>query len=98
MLLAGACFTESSQSAATIDHLATYYFSNQDKDWPAIHALKAHLSMQPDMLPTLLGVLFNALLFGPAANHWQITRPVLSLISKCIIDLPPTIDRCVPVA
>jgi len=69
-----------SQSAATIDHLATYYFSNQDKDWPAIHALKAHLALQPDMLPTLLGVLFNALLFGPAANHWQITRPVLSLM------------------
>lgn len=74
-------------AATTLDHLATYRFTHQSKhNLPAMQALNAHLASRPNLLKKLLTTLFNQLLFGPptapgsSANHWVLTRPILSLM------------------
>ena len=72
--------TVSSQCASTIDHIATYMFLNQNKDKPTVQLIRKHMQSEPDILPQLMTVLFNSLLFTSHANHWAITRPILSLM------------------
>lgn len=38
------------------------------------------MQSEPELLTILMTALFNALLFGNQANHWAITRPILSLL------------------
>jgi exportin-7 len=70
----------SSSCAASIDHLATYMFLNMTKDKSTIRMIRAHLITEPEMLHTLMASLFNTLLFTTNANHWAITRPMLSIL------------------
>ena len=72
--------TLSSQCATTIDHIATFFFSNRDKDKADINALKMHLAAQPSLFSSLTATLFNLLLFGSPANHYAVMRPMLSLM------------------
>lgn len=38
------------------------------------------MSSDPDLLNQLMSTLFNSLLFTSHANHWAVTRPILSLL------------------
>ena len=66
--------------ASTIDHIATYMFLNQRKDKPTVLLIRQHISTEPDILDQLMNTLFNSLLFASHANHWAVTRPILSLM------------------
>jgi exportin-7 len=66
--------------ASTIDHIATYMFLNQRKDKPTVLLIRQHISTEPDILDQLMNTLFNSLLFASHANHWAVTRPILSLL------------------
>uniref|UniRef100_A0A7R9U4R6 Importin N-terminal domain-containing protein n=1 Tax=Pinguiococcus pyrenoidosus TaxID=172671 RepID=A0A7R9U4R6_9STRA len=70
----------SSQAAAAIDHLATFYFEERGRDKPQVRAFMAHMQASPNILSELMSTLFNQVLFGAPANHWSITRPILSLL------------------
>lgn len=70
----------SSLCANTIDHLATFYFENANKDKMAMHNLNKHLAAQPNLFSSLTATLFNLLLFGSPQNHWAVVRPILSII------------------
>jgi hypothetical protein len=66
--------------ANTVDHLATYIFLNRTRDKPAMRAIAMHVASNPEVLYQLMNTLFTSLLFGSQANHWAITRPILSLM------------------
>jgi exportin-7 len=66
--------------AGTIDHIATYMFLNHNKEKPTVQMIRAHIASEPDILHKLMATLFNLLLYNSAANHWAITRPILSLL------------------
>jgi len=72
------------QCSNTIDHLASYYFKNNkpgsSNPKPGIVALNHHLNAEPSILSKIMATLFNQLLFGPIANQWSVTRPILSLM------------------
>jgi exportin-7 len=68
-----------SNCASTIDHVATYMFLNHNRDKPTAQLIRQHMS-SPDLLNQLMANLFNALIFGNQANHWSVTRPILSLL------------------
>jgi exportin-7 len=71
----------SSACATTIDHLSTFYFNNINKTHkPEVIAMQQHVATQPSLFPSLTSTLFNLLLFGSAANHWAVMRPMLSLM------------------
>lgn len=72
--------TISAFCANTIDHLASYYFTNQGKDKVEMQHLNKHLAAQPNLFSSLTGTLFNLLLYGPPQNHWAVMRPMLSLM------------------
>ncbi len=72
--------TVSAQCASCIDHIATYMFLNQNRDKPTVQRIRAHMLSEPDVLHQLMAVLFNSLLFASHANHWAVTRPILSLL------------------
>jgi len=55
-------------------------FLNQNRDKPTVQLIRSHMQSEPDILPQLMSVLFNSLLFASHANHWAITRPILSLM------------------
>ena len=66
--------------ANTIDHLSSYYFTNQGKDKIEMQYLTKHLAAQPNLFSSLTATLFNLLLYGPPQNHWAVMRPMLSLM------------------
>jgi exportin-7 len=66
--------------ATAIDHLFTYIFLNQRRDKPTIQMIRQHITAEPDLPDQLMATLFNTLLFAAQANHWAITRPILSLM------------------
>ena len=67
--------------SSTIDHLATYMFLNQSKtDKTTVTLIRKHVTYEPDILYQLMTTLFNTLLFSTQANHWAVTRPILSLL------------------
>jgi exportin-7 len=72
--------TVSSSCSASIDHLATYMFLNMTKDKATVNKIRMHVSAEPELLHTLMATLFNTLLFTTNANHWAITRPMLSIL------------------
>mmetsp|Transcript_20342 Transcript_20342/g.38262 ORF Transcript_20342/g.38262 Transcript_20342/m.38262 type:complete len:1118 (-) Transcript_20342:416-3769(-) len=72
--------TLSSLCANTVDHIATYYFTNAGKDKVEMHNLNKHLSAHPNLFSSLTATLFNLLLFGAPQNHWAVMRPMLSLM------------------
>jgi exportin-7 len=55
-------------------------FLNQSKDKPTVNMIRAHIAYEPDVLNQLMTTLFNTLLFTSHANHWAVTRPILSLL------------------
>ena len=72
--------TVSASCASTIDHVATYLFLNHNRDKPTVQLIRGHIQSDPEIFHQLMANLFNALLFGNQANHWAITRPILSLL------------------
>ena len=68
--------------ATAIDDLATYLFLNavpkESKPVPVI--IRKHLASESTLLPSLMATLMNQLLFASHANHWAVTRPILSLM------------------
>ena len=42
--------------------------------------IRTHIASEPDVLHQLMGSLFNTLLLTSHANHWAITRAILSLM------------------
>ena len=42
--------------------------------------IRSHIASEPDILHKLMSTLFNLLLFNSHANHWAVTRPILSLM------------------
>jgi exportin-7 len=70
----------SAQCASTVDHIATYMFLNQSKDKPTVQSIRSHMASDPEVLHQLMSTLFNSLLFASHANHWAVTRPILSLL------------------
>jgi len=61
--------------------LSTFYFTSLGKtNKPEVVSLAAHIQAQPSLFPSLTATLFNLLLFGSAANHWAVMRPMLSLM------------------
>lgn len=72
--------TVSALCASVVDHLATYMFLNQTKDKPTVRAIQAHVASEPDVLNQLMNTLMNTLLYTSHANHWAVTRPILSLL------------------
>lgn len=72
--------TISAFCANTIDHMASYYFTNQGKEKVAMQHLNKHLAAQPNLFSSLTATLFNLLLYGPPQNHWAVMRPMLSLM------------------
>jgi exportin-7 len=72
--------TVSASCASTIDHVATYLFLNSNREKPVVQQIRQHAQAESDLFHQLMATLFNALLFGSQANHWAITRPILSLL------------------
>ena len=66
--------------ASTVDHIATYMFLNQRREKTTVQRIRAHIQSDPDILNQLMATLFNSLLFTSHANHWAVTRPILSLL------------------
>ena len=55
-------------------------FLNQNRDKQTVLLIRTHMQSEPDLLLQLMTVLFNSLLFTSHANHWAVTRPILSLL------------------
>ena len=56
-------------------------FLNQSKtDKTTVTLIRKHVTYEPDILYQLMTTLFNTLLFSTQANHWAVTRPILSLL------------------
>lgn len=72
--------TVSANCASTIDHVATYMFLNQNRDKNTAQLIRSHMQSNPEILHQLMATLFNSLIFGNQANHWAMTRPILSLL------------------
>lgn len=70
----------SAQCASTVDHVATYMFLNQNREKPTAQLIRKHMQSEPDIWHSLLSTLFNSLLYATHANHWAVTRPILSLL------------------
>ncbi|KAJ1433160.1 hypothetical protein B484DRAFT_447408 [Ochromonadaceae sp. CCMP2298] len=70
----------SAQCASCIDHVATYIFLNQNRDKPVAQRMRQHMASDADIWHTLMSTLFNSLLYASHANHWAVTRPILSLL------------------
>jgi len=67
--------------ASAVDHLATYMFLNMRREGkPTVQRIRVHMEAAPDILHHLMSTLFNSLLFTSHANHWAVTRPILSLL------------------
>jgi hypothetical protein len=45
-----------------------------------VSMIRAHIASEPDVLHQLMSSLFNTLLLTSHANHWAVTRPILSLM------------------
>lgn len=70
----------SAQCASTIDHIATYVFLNQNRDKPVAQMIRTHMASEADIWFQLMSTLMNQLLYASHANHWAVTRPILSLL------------------
>ena len=50
------------------------------KEKPTVCLIRTHIASEPDVLHQLMSNLFNTLLLTSHANHWAVTRPILSLM------------------
>jgi len=66
--------------AASIDHIYSYIFLHQRRGKPTVLRIQEHLASEPSLGNELIATLFNSLLFSTHANHWAVTRPILSLL------------------
>lgn len=66
--------------AAAIDHIYSYIFLHQRRGKPTVRRIQEHLASEPSIGNELITTLFNSLLFSTHANHWAVTRPILSLL------------------
>jgi exportin-7 len=55
-------------------------FLNHNKEKPTVQMIRSHIASEPEILHKLMATLFNLLLFNSHANHWAVTRPILSLM------------------
>jgi exportin-7 len=55
-------------------------FLNMRKEKHSMQMIRSHVMSEPGMLNQLMSTLFNYLLFSSHANHWAVTRPILSLM------------------
>lgn len=58
------------------DHIFTFVVENKTKDIPAMRSFAAHTASHAEMLPQMLELLFQALLFEDNANQWAVSRPL----------------------
>ena len=65
-------------SPYTHTHTHTHLSDPQEK--PTVILIRTHIASEPDVLHQLMGSLFNTLLLTSHANHWAITRAILSLM------------------
>lgn len=56
------------------------FLNSNRENKPTVMLLRQHIQSEPEIFNQLMATLFNALLFGNQANHWAITRPILSLL------------------
>lgn len=75
--------TVSSRCAAALDHIATFCFRiGLRKATAAANAIRNHIAQEPQLFATLLGLLFNVVLFtnNGLTNQWSLGKPILSLM------------------
>ncbi|XP_019428725.1 PREDICTED: exportin-7-like isoform X2 [Lupinus angustifolius] len=74
----------SSQCAATIDSLATFYFMHitvgESPVSPAAHNVARLMSDYPGIFSGILKTLFEDVILGDRGNQWSLGRAILSLI------------------
>lgn len=70
----------SSQSCVALDHLTSFLYREGTKNTENFDKMQQHLSEAPDLLPQLLALLMNMILFEETNNQWSISRPLLALI------------------
>jgi hypothetical protein len=62
-----------------------------------VSMIRAHIASEPDVLHQLMSSLFNTLLLTSHANHWAVTRPILSLMLASEASFAGTYAICSPV-
>ena len=73
-------FSIAAQCAASVDHLATFYYErSKKKDSAPKRAINMHIQSQPNIFSTLLSCLFNILVYGQSTSQWALSRPILSI-------------------
>lgn len=70
----------SSQCCVALDHVAAFYFNNQNKRSDAALAIQRHVAENPVTLAEPVAVLLNIIIFEEFQNQWSLSRPLLSLI------------------
>ena len=70
----------SAQCASSIDHIATYMFLHQNREKTTAQLIRTHMQSDNEIWHQLMTTLFNSLLYASQANHWAITRPILSIL------------------
>ena len=50
------------------------------KNTDGFQKMQQHLSVQPDLLPHMLALLLNMILYEESNNQWSLSRPFLALI------------------
>lgn len=68
--------------ALTFFNLACTYLHTHThtQEKPTVSLIRTHIASEPDVLHQLMSSLFNTLLLTSHANHWAITRAILSLM------------------
>jgi exportin-7 len=67
-------------ATAAIGHLASYYFSQTQKNTPQAAMLTMHFRQDPDLFARVLNDLFSVALYEECSNQWSMSRPMLPLI------------------
>ena len=92
----------SSQSCVALDHLTSFLYREGTKNTENFDKMQQHLSEAPDLLPQLLALLMNMILFEETNNQWSISRPLLALIVThpdvsillCMLAIPQSCALC----
>ena len=73
------CFNKVTLFSLTLlSPIIVLHSTEQEK--PTVSLIRTHIASEPDVLHQLMSSLFNTLLLTTHANHWAITRPILSLM------------------
>jgi hypothetical protein len=68
------------QCCDTLDHMLVFLVENKTKDSPPMRSFANHVGQHPEMLPGLLEMMMQVLLFDENMNLWSLARPLLCLI------------------